>query len=168
MMCQMADDAAALLAHLGVKRAHIVGSSMGGMIAQELALAYPQLVGRLVLFATFARPRHAIMDPWLSFVVQMAERLDTTAVTMGWLPWQYPPAFFAQPERVEAALAWQQPYPAPDHGIAAQAEAMRHHDTLDRLSQITAPTLVLVGAEDVITPMYYAQELAAGIPEARL
>jgi pimeloyl-ACP methyl ester carboxylesterase len=165
---QMADDAAALLAHLGVSRAHVVGSSMGGMIAQELALAYPQLVDRLVLYGTFARPRRAIWDPWLSFVVQMKERLDPAAVTLGWLPWLYTPAFFEQPEQVEAVLAWQEPYPGPAHGIAAQAEAVRHHDTLDRLSLITAPTLVLVGAEDVVTPVYYAQELAAGIPGARL
>ena len=165
---QLADDAAALLAHLGVARAHVVGSSMGGMIAQELALAYPALVDRLVLYGTFARPRRAIMDPWLTFVAQMAERLDPAAVALGWLPWPYPPAFLADPERVEAALAWQDPYPAPAHGIAAQTEAVRRHDALDRLPRIAAPTLVLVGAEDVVTPVYYARELAEGIPGARL
>ena len=165
---QMTNDAAALLNHFGVVRAHVVGSSMGGMIAQELALAYPSLVDRLVLYGTFARPRRAIIDPWLTFVVQMQERLDPTAVTMGWLPWLYTPAFFAQPERVEAALAWQEPYPAPAHGVAAQAEAARSHDTLERLPQITAPTLVLVGAEDVVTPVYYSRELAERIPGATL
>ena len=165
---QMADDAAALLTHLGVARAHVVGSSMGGMIAQELALAYPSLVDRLVLYGTFARPRRAIIDPWLTFVEQMNERLESTSVTLGWLPWLYTPAFFEQPEQVEAALARQEPYPAPAHGIAAQAEAVRHHDTLDRLSLITAKTLVLVGAEDVVTPVYYSRELAERIPGATL
>jgi 3-oxoadipate enol-lactonase len=165
---QMADDAAALLAHLGVVRAHVVGSSMGGMIAQELALAYPSLVDRLVLYGTFARPHRAIIDPWLTFVVQMKERLDPASVTLGWLPWLYTPAFFEQPERVEAVLAWQEPYPSPAHGIAAQAEAVRHHDTLERLPQITAPTLVLVGAEDVVTPVYYSRVLAGRIPAATL
>src|SRR5829696_6555886 len=83
------------------------------MIAQELALAYPALVDRLVLFATLARPRRAIFDPLLAFVVQATERLDATAVAMVWLPLLYSPAFLAQPDQVEAALAWQEPYPRP-------------------------------------------------------
>lgn len=165
---QMADDTAALLARLGVARAHVVGSSLGGMIAQELALAYPSLVDRLVLYGTFARPRRAVMDPWLDFVVQVAERLDADAAVLAWLPWLYTPAFLSNPERVEAALAWQDPYPVPAHGIVAQAEAARTHDTLDRLSQIATPTLVLVGAEDIVTPIYYARELVERIPGARL
>jgi 3-oxoadipate enol-lactonase len=165
---QMAEDAAALLAHLGIARAHVVGSSMGGMIAQELALAYPARVGRMILYGTYARARSAILDPWISFITQMTERLDSTANRVGWLPWLYTPAFMADPERVEAALAWEDPYPAPPHGIAAQAEAARSHDALDRLQKIAAPTLVLVGAEDVVTPVYYSRELAAGIPGAQL
>jgi 3-oxoadipate enol-lactonase len=166
---EMAGDAAALLEYLGVPRTHVVGSSMGGMIAQKLALAHPERVDRLVLFATFARPRRAIMDSWLTFLVQTEERgLDLTGPALWGLPWLFTPQFMAQPERVEEALAWQEPYPAPLHGIAGQAEAVRSHDTLDRLPRITAPTLVLVGAEDVLTPVYYSQELAAGIPGARL
>jgi len=165
---QMADDAAALLAHLDVERAHVVGSSMGGMIAQELALAYLALVGHLVLYGTFARPRRAVMDPWLTFVARWAERLDPAAVALGWLPWLYTPAFLVDPDRVEAALAWQNPYSAPAHGIAGQADAARTHDTLDRLPRIAAPTLVLVGDEDMFTPLYYSQELAKGISGARL
>ncbi len=164
----LADDAAALLAHLGVARAHVVGSSMGGMIAQELVLAYPALVDRLVLFGTFARPRRTIIDPWLTFIAQTAERLDPAAAALGWLPWLYTPAFLTDPGRVEAALAWQNPYPAPAHGIAAQADAVRAHDAWDRLPRIIAPTLVLVGAEDVVTPVYYARDLAERIPGARL
>ena len=142
---------------------------MGGMIAQELALGCPERVDRLVLYATSACPRHAIMDPWLTYLVQTVERgLDPTGAALWGLPWLFTPAFVAQPERVEEALAWQEPYPAPVHGIAGQAEAVRGHDTLNRLPLIAARTLVLVGAEDVLTPVYYSRELAAGIPDARL
>ena len=67
-----------------------------------------------------------------------------------------------------AALAAEDPYPASAQGVAAQAAAGKAHDTLDRLGQIAAPTLVLVGAEDIVTPLPYAQALAEGIPGATL
>jgi pimeloyl-ACP methyl ester carboxylesterase len=165
---QLADDAAALLAHLDVPRAHVLGFSMGGMIAQELALSYPQLVDRLILYGTFARPRAAIYEPWTMYAEQMAERLDSTSATVGWLPWLFSPAFFADPERIEAALAWQEPYPQTLQGFVAQIEAVRTHDALDRVSNIAASTLVLAGAEDILTPVYYARELAERIPGAEL
>src|SRR3954469_11914440 len=63
---EMADDAVGLLDHLGIERTHVLGLSMGGMIAQELALAHPTRVDRLVLFATYARPRPAVHNPWLT------------------------------------------------------------------------------------------------------
>jgi pimeloyl-ACP methyl ester carboxylesterase len=168
---QMADDAAALLEQLGIERAHVIGISMGGMNAQELALAHPERVDRLVLYATYARPRPAIHDPWFTNWVDAYERkfaAEQLAVMM--LPWFLTPAFMAQPDHVEAAIAeWvADPYPAPAHGVVAQAAACLSHDTLDRLGQVAAPTLVLVGAEDILTPVACAQELAESIPGAQL
>ena len=86
------------------------------------------------------------------------------------LPWMLTPTFMSQYDQVAAAVAdWvADPYPAPAHGVAAQAAACQTHDTLDRLEQIVAPTLVLVGAEDLVTPVSCAQELTEGIPGARL
>jgi pimeloyl-ACP methyl ester carboxylesterase len=168
---QMANDAAALLDHLGIDRADVIGHSMGGMIAQELALAHPARVERMILYGTFARPRPAILDPWLNAWVHACQRgADPREVALSLMPWFFTPALMAQQNRVETALAeWlADPYPAPAHGIAAQADACRSHDTLDRLPQIAAPTLVLVGAEDIVTPVSCAQELVAGIPGARL
>ena len=168
---QMADDATALLDHLGIERADVIGHSMGGMITQELVLAHPEKVDRLVLLATYARPCPAIHDPWLSNWVQACERgADPAAVALSLMPWFFTAALMSEYDQVEAVLTeWlSDPYPAPAHGIASQAAACRTHDTLDRLPQIAAPTLVLVGAEDIVTPVSCSRQLADGIPGARL
>jgi pimeloyl-ACP methyl ester carboxylesterase len=74
----------------------------------------------------------------------------------------------SQPDLVAAALAEPDPYPATTQGIAGQTAALRTHDTLERLGQISAPTLVLVGAQDIVSPVVYSQALAKGIPGATL
>lgn len=168
---QLADDAAALLDRLGVGRAHVFGLSLGGMIGQELALARPDLVDRLVLLGTYARPRPAVHGPWFAAWVEARERgMDPVHLSLLLAPWFMTPAFMSQHDRVEAALARlrSNPYPAPAHGIAAQAAACMAHDTLDRLAGIAAPTLVLVGAEDVVAPVSCSRELVERIPGARL
>lgn len=168
---QMADDAAGLLDHLGVARAHVVGWSMGGLIAQELALSYPERVGRLVLLASAARPRPALVEPWLTFQEQALTReLDRRGFALWLMPWGFTPAFMTQPDRVELALAQAlaDPYPATPQGFAAQAAACRAVDLRERLPALGTPTLVLVGAEDILTPPAYSRELAERIPGARL
>lgn len=174
---QMADDAAALLDHLGIERAHVVGWSMGGMIAQELALAHPQKLNRLVLLSSIARAL-PYADNWLTFTMQATDQvnngaLDRAGFIINSMPWLYTAAYLTQPHLVQAGLqqALADPFPARPLGIAGQAEACRSHlfgDALERLKGITAPTLVLVGAEDILTPAVYSQEMAARIPGARL
>ena len=88
--------------------------------------------------------------------------------TMGWM---LSPAFMTQPEQVAAALeAMMDPayLVAPAHGVAAQADAIRTHNVMARLPQMAAPTLVLVGADDVVTPVSCSQHLAAAIRNALL
>jgi 3-oxoadipate enol-lactonase len=165
----LADDAAALLDHLGIERAHVLGFSLGGLIAQEMALAHPERVDHLVLNGTVARPNHAVFDPWLTLFVQAYEKqIDPVAFNLWLMGWLLTPAFMTQPDLVAAALAGEDPYPASAQGVAAQADAARTHDTLERLGQISAPTLVLVGAEDIVFPVVYSEVLAAGIPGAKL
>jgi 3-oxoadipate enol-lactonase len=169
---QLADDAAAVLDRVGIARAHVVGLSLGGMIAQELALARPDRVDRLVLVATHARPaRPDLWDAWTTFFVQAQERgLDRAGTVLWFMAWMFTPAFMARHEQVQEAVAmWQDdPLLAPAHGRAAQGAAARDHDTLERLPMIAAPTLVVVGDQDILTPAAAARELAEGIPAAGL
>jgi 3-oxoadipate enol-lactonase len=174
---QMAGDALAVLDALGIERAHVLGWSMGGMIAQELALACPERVGQLVLLASVARA-HPTFERWLTAAAQgyqqvEAGTLEPAAFHLSMLPWLYTPAFMTRLDTVETVVqhALADRYPPSAAGVAAQAEACRLHttgDILDRLPAITAPTLVLVGAEDIVTPRSYAQQLADGITAARL
>jgi pimeloyl-ACP methyl ester carboxylesterase len=167
---QMADDALALLDHLDVERAHILGNSMGGMIAQELALRQPERVYRLVLNVTAARPT-PVLTRFLEANIWAIEHGMPPEDRMFWvLPWMASPVIMTAHERVMQTLAVRlaNPYPAPDAGLIAQAQAIMAHDALSRVGQITAPTLVLAAAEDILTPVDGARELAEAIPGAHL
>lgn len=168
---QLAGDVVALLDHLGVERAHVVGYCVGGMIAQELAIASPERIDRLALVSTFARPRRSVFDPWLTLQEEAVERgISLEGFAIGLLPWLFTSTSLTRPDLVERLIGriTANLYRASRQGLLGQTTAIRAHDTLDRLGQITAPTLVLVGAEDILTPVHYAQELAERIPGAQL
>lgn len=168
----MADDTAGLLETLGIEKAHILGVSLGGFIAQELALKYPQRVKSLILATTCAYlpffTRH-IVDTW-NRMRQEGVNLET--IIRESLPWVFTDKFFENPEQVQMAIdvMLANPYPQPAYAYARQAghERAAEFDTRNRLGQITAPTLVLVGKEDILCPVKLSEELAAGIPNAEL
>lgn len=166
----MAEDALGVMDILGIARAHVLGVSMGGMIAQELALAAPDRVQSLHLGCTLARP-----DPFLRAVVsawrEVRVRLDRTTAIRAMAPWLFAPTTYNQrPEFVERLLetALTHPFPQSLVGFLRQVEAVLHHDTYDRLAGIRCPTLVSVGAEDTLVGPRFARELAARIPGATL
>ena len=163
---QLAADGIALLDHLGIDRADVFGMSMGGMIAQELALAAPERVKRLVLGCTHAGIAHAAPQPRDS-ARAFAMRTDDWAERMRALA---PFAFSAEvdPAFLQAFTAKKSADVQDPAGYQAQIAAVLAHDTADRLAQIEAPTLVLTGDRDRVIPGESSRLLADRIPNARL
>lgn len=159
--------AAALLQALEVPSADVAGFSMGSAIAQELALRHPELVRSLVLVSTYARP-DALFRSQLDFWRWPPEAAPSErAFYEAFFSWVYTPR--AHDDRtvdqiVEKALAF--PHQQSVEAFQAQVDACLTHDTVDRLPQITAPTLVLAGELDVILPPRFGRFVADAIPNA--
>jgi pimeloyl-ACP methyl ester carboxylesterase len=168
----MADDAARLLQHLGVRHAHVVGASMGGAIAQELALRHPDLVRSLVLACTWAKGDGRFVHTVESWV-RLTRRLTLEERFRDVLfPMVYSPAFFERPgalkEMMIRVLAY--PFPTTPEGMERQARGLLawNGSRLGNLKRIKAPTLVLVGRDDILTPPAFSRTLARLIPKAKV
>ena len=170
-MPELAHEAVRLLDALGVESAHVYGLSMGGMIAQELAIRFPERVRGLVLgCSTPGGPR--AVRPALRELAALGAASVRTLREPG-RPWLgallFSPEFRAeQPERVRALLRHFAAHRAPPHGAASHWWASVYHDTVSRLHRIQAPTLVLHGERDAIAPLANARLLAQLIPDAEL
>ena len=163
-------DVVALLDHLGIGKAHVLGSSLGGFVAQELALERPELVDRLVLVCTsYGRggpesisPRalaDMIGSPALSVERAVRRGLETATSE------EYRAV---RPEEFERIVRWRL---ADSPSLSAYYEQMRagaRFDISREVGSITAPTLVIHGAEDRYVPVANAVALAEAIPGARL
>ncbi|MCC5640576.1 alpha/beta hydrolase [Nostoc sp. CHAB 5844] len=166
---QMANDAAALLDILGIHQVHVVGHSMGGKIAQELALLYPEKIKSLILLASFAKSNerfNSLIKTW----GDVAAKVDLKLYEQLILPWIFTDNFYSMPEMVDQLIEWAINYPfAPTaHGIYHQSRAIINHDTSDKIQHIHCPTLVIVGKQDILTPIKFSEQLAQGIPQSEL
>lgn len=172
-MSQMARDALAVLDAEGVERAHVMGISMGGMVAQHFALDFPERLQKLVLVCTHAggpgsvQPSQEVLGALMAnagaAAAPLAERIDR----LGWI--LFPRAYLAEArDELIADLSARAPEPAPAETFMAQLMAIVSHHTEPRLGQIRHPTLVLTGDEDVLVPPRNSEILARGIPGAKL
>ncbi|MFF3740887.1 alpha/beta fold hydrolase [Streptomyces sp. NPDC002566] len=166
-VAMMADDAAELLRVLRVDRAHVAGFSGGSFIAQELALGHPELVRSLVLMSTCARP-DAYFRSVMRFWHWMTERAPSErAMLEAFFLWVYTPRGHADgtvDRIIEETLAFSHPQSV--EAFQRQVAAFSSHDTFGRLAGITAPTLVLAGELDRVTPPRLGRVVAEGIPGA--
>ena len=166
---RFADDTAMLMAELGIGSADILGASMGGMIAQELAINYPGKTDRLVLMCTSCGgPHMTIPSPHVAG--DMLKRYPTpeedARAAVGIL---YPREWIeAHPEKVQETIEMLCRNPiSPANGLR-QGAAILMHNTYSRLPSIESKTLVMCGDSDVILPPKNSRTIAGRIPGAKL
>lgn len=164
----LAVDTLRLMDHCGVQRAHVVGRSMGGAVAQHMALLAPDRIASLVLCASFAR-----LDPLgRRVLLNMREALEWRG---SWADharhsvqnFVSADFFNRHPERVaaiEALIGGETRLPA---CYSRQNEACQQHDTVDRLREIRQPTLVMAGDSDPICSLTATALLSDGLPDVR-
>ena len=163
----VAEDAAALLEALEVPQAHVVGWSLGSAAAQELALAHPGRVLSVVLYATWGRTDGFQRSVFTALRHPYATRDMQTALGAAGLA--FSPQALDAPDFADQVEAMLPAFPQDEEQMQVTVEqwdADLVHDTLDRLGGITAPTLVVVGEQDLLTPPWQAKAVADAIPGA--
>ncbi len=165
---QMADDALGLMDAVGMDRAHVLGYSMGGMIAQEIAIANPGRVDRLILAATGPSglcgtlPR--LRAWWLMLSPPRPGRYRDNVLEL-LFPTEY---IRSHPEEVDEAWRMISASPADRPSFMRQLGAILRWSSCGRLSRIAAPTLIVHGGRDILLPVGNAHLLARRIPQSRL
>jgi len=166
-----ADDTAGLMDALGISRAHVLGISMGGMIAQELALNYPERVEKLVLCSTSCGGERAVpaSEETINSMMSAGSAPSAEERAKGVVPLCFTKEFVDKnPDSVDSFLQRILRAPTSPEASLRQIGAIMSFSTFDRLSGIKAPTLVLHGKRDILIPPENGSILAKAIPGARL
>lgn len=172
-MAQYASDGRALLAHVGWETCNVVGISFGGMVAQEFAVTFPQVVEKLVLLCTSAGgvagasyPLHELGAlPVDERLARQMELTDSRFVDDEWLAAHPVEATIVAGMRDRADVVKSDERL---RGERMQLEARIHHDVANRLSRVTAPTFVLAGRYDGIAPVVNSEQIVARIPDSSM
>jgi pimeloyl-ACP methyl ester carboxylesterase len=168
-IADLADDAAGLLGELGWDSAHVVGISMGGMVAQELVLRHPERVRTLTLAVTFAAGgayARRLAEVWAARVRQVSYEQHVDELML----LNHSESFYDNPDMVEfiRTAMLNNPHPQPPEAFARQIAASSRHDARDRLGSLTMPVHAIGGEYDLLVPVWKAKEVASLIPGAKL
>ena len=169
-IAMMADDTAALMEALGMAKANVLGKSMGGYIAEELAIRHPGRVASLMLAATSIGPYIAEAPILESWVREKAQGMNKKTLFQLMLPFIFTDKTFEEPENVRMAVETiaSRPQATPAYAMRRQFIACAEHSARGRTGDVDAPTLVLAGSEDLFIPFSLSAELAAVFPNGRL
>jgi 3-oxoadipate enol-lactonase len=163
----MASDALAILDAAGIERAHVFGISMGGMIAQELALQNPKRVRSLILGCTACGGPHAVRaKPEANQMLMTRAKMTPEEAAQAAIPFIYDPG--TPREKIDEDLAVRRPWFPRRDAYSAQLAGILGWEAYSRLDQITAPTLVIHGETDLLVPPGNGQLIAQRIPGAKL
>lgn len=165
----MAADTAGLLDGLGIRKAYVLGHSLGGFIAQELALTRPDLVEKLILASTtYGGPNVIPITPEALEVLTKRDGNPVELVRRG-IQVACAPGFGERhPEVVQELLEYRLTNPVPPAQYQAQVMAGAAHNAENRIGQIACPVLVLFGEHDKVVPLGNAELLAGKLPNARV
>jgi len=162
----IADDCMALLNHLGFSSANILGHSMGGFVALDCAIRYPERVSKLILESTsaFCSPRNtALFSDWYSYL-QNGMALDLWFRNIFY--WIFSESFFTDAAVLHNAvkLAVEYPYPQTVNAFGNQVKAIEDFNCLEEINRISSPVLVVLGREDMLFPPEENKRLLKTIP----
>lgn len=168
-IADLADDAAELMTRLGWESAHIVGISMGGMVAQELALNHPERVRTLTLGCTSAGGFTAeSLGPGLIRVIEAVQGGDRDEIRQAGYEANLSPAFRADPANLEPYAATALSVKVPGPVIQLQITAGGAFDVTNRVGALTMPVLVVHGTADDMIPVSNGVDLGARIPGSKV
>jgi 3-oxoadipate enol-lactonase len=165
---EMAEDAAGLLDELGIESTHVVGISMGGMIAQDLALAHPERLRSLTLGCTYCGGPGSQLMPRENVEILAAGMMsgDRDKAIRASYEVNLSPAFRADEGHYATFHEMATSVPAAKRTIELQAQAIFGHDTSARLGEISTPTLIVHGTDDGVLPYPNGELIASLMPQA--